>query len=131
MTSFSYVNQSYLNHETTSMVVRRGNYWQRISESFNQLTDLSFKVEDHYQTLEKTYKIQKRKEDRQSGINPEEAEVDFALAYITERFEEAQKIHQEASKKQKKKTEQDVAKTGDMRRKSLQIFGETMKRKSI
>ena len=43
--------------------------------------------------LEKTYKIQKRKEDRQSGINPEEAEVDFALAYIIERFEEAQKIH--------------------------------------
>ena len=123
MTSFSYVNQSYLNHETTSMVVRRGNYWQRISESFNQLTDLSFKVEDHYQTLEKTYKIQKRKEDRQSGINPEEAEVDFALAYVIERFEEAQKIHQEASKKQKKKTEQDVAKTEDMRRKSLQIFG--------
>ena len=105
------------------MVVRRGNYWQRISESFNQLTDLSFKVEDHYQTLEKTYKIQKRKEDRQSGINPEEAEVDFALAYVIERFEEAQKIHQEASKKQKKKTEQDVAKTEDMRRKSLQIFG--------
>ena len=123
MTSFSYVNQSYLNHETTSMVVRRGNYWQRISESFNQLTDLSFKVEDHYQTLEKTYKTQKRKEDRQSGINPEEAEVDFALAYVIERFEEAQKIHQEASKKQKKKTEQDVAKTEDMRRKSLQIFG--------
>ena len=123
MTSFSYVNQSYLNHETTSMVIRRGNYWQRISESFNQLTDLSFKVEDHYQTLEKTYKIQKRKEDRQSGINPEEAEVDFALAYIIERFEEAQKIHQEASKEQKKKTEQDVAKTEDMRRKSLQIFG--------
>ena len=86
----------------------RGNCWERISESLNQLTDISFKVtqrsvQDHYQTLEKTYKKQKRKEDRQSGINPEETEVDIALADIIERFEEAQKIHQDASEKQKKK----------------------------
>ena len=37
----------------------RGNYWERISESLNQLTDISFKVtqrsvQDHYQRLEKT-----------------------------------------------------------------------------
>ena len=67
----------------------RGNCWERISESLNQLTDISFKVtqrsvQDHYQTLEKTYKKQKRKEDRQSGINPEETEVDIALPDIIE-----------------------------------------------
>ena len=111
----------------------RGNFWERISESFNQLTDISFKVtqrsvQDHYQTLKKTCKKQKREEDRQSGINPEETEVDFALADIIERFEEAQKI--DASEKQKKKTEQDAAKAEDVRRKSLETFGETMKRKS-
>ena len=112
----------------------RGNFWERINESFNQLTDISFKVtqrsvQDHYQTSEKTCKKQKREEYRQSGINPEETEVDFALADIIERFEEAQKI--DASEKQKKKTEQDAAKAEDMRRKSLETFGETMKRKSI
>ena len=37
----------------------RGNCWERISESLNQITDISFKVtqrsvQDHYQTLEKT-----------------------------------------------------------------------------
>ena len=37
----------------------RGNCWERISESLNQLTDISFKVtqrsvQDHYQRLEKT-----------------------------------------------------------------------------
>ena len=47
----------------------RGNFWERISESFNQLTDISFKVtqrsvQDHYQTLEKTCKKQKREEYR-------------------------------------------------------------------
>ena len=41
-----------------------GNYWERISESLNQLTGTSFKVtqrsvQDHYQTLEKTYKKKK------------------------------------------------------------------------
>ena len=56
--SFSYGNYSYLNHGTTSI---RGNCWKRISESLNQLTDISFKVtqrfvQDHYQTSEKTYK---------------------------------------------------------------------------
>ena len=67
----------------------RRNFWERISESLNQLTDISFKVtqrsvQDHYQTLEKTYKKQKRKEDRQRGINPEETEVDIALPDIIE-----------------------------------------------
>ena len=115
---------------------KKGNCWKKISESFNQLKDISFKVtqrsvQDRYLTLEKTYKKQKREEDKQSGINPEETEVDFALADIIERFEEAQKIHQDASEKQKKKTEQDAAKAEDMRRKSLETFGEIMKQKSI
>ena len=39
----------------------RGNFWERISESLSQLTDIFFKVtqrsvQDHYQALEKTYK---------------------------------------------------------------------------
>ena len=47
-----------------------GNYWERISESLNQLTGTSFKVtqrsvQDHYQTLEKTYK--KKKNGKKTG----------------------------------------------------------------
>ena len=47
----------------------RGNFWERINESFNQLSDIPFKVtqrsvQDHYQTLEKTCKKQKREEYR-------------------------------------------------------------------
>ena len=67
----------------------RENCWERIYESFNQLTDISFKVtrrsvQDHYQTLEKSYKKQKHEEHRQSGINPEETGVDLTLADIIE-----------------------------------------------
>ena len=75
------------NHKYDSK--EKGNWWERIDESLNQLTEISFKVtkrsvQDHYQTLKKTYKNKKREEDRQSGINPEETEVDFALADIIE-----------------------------------------------
>ena len=54
----------------------RGSFWERLSESLNQLTEISFKVtqrsvQDHYQALEKSYKKQKQEEDRQSGIIPE------------------------------------------------------------
>ena len=104
-----------------------------MNHSINSQTYLSKLHKDPFKTIirhyKKTCKNQKREEDRQSGINPEETEVDFALADIIERFEEAQKI--DASEKQKKKTEQDAAKAEDMRRKSLETFGETMKRKSI
>ena len=77
------------NHKYDSKEKR--NCWESISESLNQLTDISFKVtqwsvQDLYQSLEKTYK---REEDRQSWINPEETEVDFALTDIIEQFEEA------------------------------------------
>ena len=42
----------------------RGNCWERISASLNQVTGIFFKVtqrsvQDHYQALEKTYKKQK------------------------------------------------------------------------
>ena len=67
------------------------------------LSKLQRSVQDHYQTLEKSYKKQKQEKDRQSGIIPEEIEVDFALTDIIEQFEEAQKIHKDASEKQKKK----------------------------
>ena len=106
-----------------------------MNHSINSQTYLSKLHKDPFKTIirhyKKTCKNQKREEDRQSGINPEETEVDFALADIIERFEEAQKTHQGVSEKQKKKTEQDAAKAEDMRRKSLETFGETMKRKSI
>ena len=82
--------------------------------------------QDYCQTWRKTCKKQKREEDRQRGINPEET----VLADIIEWFEEAQKIHQDPSEKQKKKTEKDAAKAEDMRRKSLETIGEIMKLKS-
>ena len=93
----------------------RGNCWDRISESLNELKDYSFKatqrsVQDHYLTLEKAYKKQKREEDRQSGTSPEETEADIALADKIEGLEESQKNHQQEGEKQKRKIEEEAAK---------------------
>ena len=68
----------------------RENCWERISESLNELTDISFKVtqksvRDHYQILEKTYKKQKQEEDRQSEINLEETDIVLATKIATRR----------------------------------------------
>ena len=78
------MNCSDLNHGTTS----------KEKESLNLLTDISFKVtqrpvQDHHQTLGTPYKKQKREEDKQSGISPEETEADFTYVDITDPFEEA------------------------------------------
>ena len=105
-----------------------------MNHSINSQTYLSKLHKDPFKTIirhyKKTCKNQKREEDRQSGINPEETEVDFALADIIERFEEAQKYTKTPVKSRRKK-QQDKAKAEDMRRKSLEAFAETMKQKSI
>ena len=106
-----------------------------MNHSINSQTYLSKLHKDPFKTIirhyKKTCKNQKREEDRQSGINPEETEVDFALADIIQRFEEAQKIHQDASERQKKKIEQDAEKAEDMRRNSFKTFGKAMKQESV
>ena len=91
------------------------------SQAFNQLKVTQNSVQDNYQTLEKTYKKQKREEDRQSGINPEEVEADIAWTDIIEQFEEDQKIHQDTSDKQKRKTE-NRAKCSKSRRHTKKII---------
>ena len=78
-----------------------------MNHSINSQTYLSKLHKDPFKTIirhyKKTCKNQKREEDRQSGINPEETEVDFALADIIERFEEAQKYTKTPVKSRRKK----------------------------
>ena len=77
-----------------------------MNHPINSQTYLSRLHNDHSRPssdIRKTYKKRKREEDRQSGINPEGTEVDFALADIIQRFKEAQKIHQDTSERQEKK----------------------------
>lgn len=111
----------------------RGQCWERISESLNQIQRPQFKVsqrsvQDRYGVLEKSYKKKNSEEERASGISPNETEADIALADIIERFEESSKEHKETSEKKKREQEVDAAKAEEMRARSLETYSETRKR---
>ena len=81
--------------------VERGNVWKAIAESLISLGQSKFKqiddraVRDHYRTLEKKHKKKTSSEKKASGVSPEENEVDTAMEDIIQRFEEADKRHQQ------------------------------------
>ena len=63
----------------------RGQCWERISVSLNELKDVSFKVaqrsvQDRYQVLEKAFKKTRNEEEKASGINPVETDLYHAIA---------------------------------------------------
>ncbi|XP_020895255.1 trichohyalin [Exaiptasia diaphana] len=111
----------------------RGERWNRISATLNSLPNPKFKVSqrsvrDRYVLLEKKHKQKVRKEDGESGTNPEESELDQAMADIISQMEESDREFEKASTEKKKKIEDDAEKGEEMRRQSLETFKESQKR---
>ena len=72
-------------------------------------------------------------EERASGINPDETELDIALQDILERFKQAEEEQTKESgtkesDEKKAKTEGDMQKAAEMRQRSLETFSETKER---
>ena len=116
--------------------MERGNVWESIAESLNQIKSPSFKVNqrsvrERYQLLETKFKERISEENKASGINPNPqlAEIDMALQDITERFAEADRKHKQLSEEKKRKIEEDVQKAEEMRKRSMESMGESQKRK--
>ena len=59
-------------------------------------------VRDRLKLLIECFKRKTRDEERQTGINPEETELDIALQDIVDLTDEANQEYQEESKKRKK-----------------------------
>ena len=115
--------------------MERGNVWESIAESLNQIKSPSFKVNqrsvrERYQLLETKFKERMSEENRASGINlnPQLAEIDMALQDITERFDEANREHKQLSGEKKRKIEE-AQKAEEMRKRSMESMGESQKRK--
>ena len=112
----------------------RGKVWDKIAESLNGLnTTMYFKVtqrsvRDRYNLLVENYKKKEREEARASGIDAEETELDQSVADAIERFREADENHQQESEEKKGKIEADTKKAIEMRKRSLETFGETKER---
>ena len=61
-------------------------------------------VQDRCSVLEKAFKSERNEEEKASGINPEEKEVDVAIGDISERFEESRKQQKEENEEMRKKS---------------------------
>ena len=112
----------------------RGLVWKQIADSLTSYEEAKFKildsrsVRDRYKALVKKYK-KKSEELCASGISPEHTELDDAIHNAIQRFDEADKLHKQATKHKKEKLEQEAAQATEMRNMSLESFGETRKRK--
>ena len=88
-------------------------------------------MQDRYRVLEKVFILKRNEEEKASGISPEEKEVNVAIGYILERFEENRKQHKEENEKKKKDQDNEKRKAEEMRKKSLETFSETKKRNDL
>lgn len=113
--------------------LERGQIWTNVAESLCLLEIPKFRVtqrsvRDRFSLLTKKYKKKIAAEEKASGISPNETELDIAMGDILERFSEADAEHEKANNEKKKKVEEDSGKAEEMRKRSLETFGETMQR---
>ena len=113
--------------------VERKQVWEQLAVSLNANIDPIFRVNarsvrDHLNTILEKFKRKMNAEERASGINPDETELDIALRDILERFKQAEEEQTKESDEKKAKTEGDMQKAAEMRQRSLETFSETKER---
>ena len=70
-------------------------------------------------------------EERASGVNPKHTEIDYALLDLIQQFDEADSHRKIEPEENNAKKEEDLVKVQQISKKSLEIFGETRKRKAM
>lgn len=111
----------------------RGKCWDQLSMALNNIEQPYFKVSqrsvrDHFKTLEDNHKKKRRQEEKASGIDVVDTEVDIGMDDILERFNEADIEHAKETEINKKSKDEDQAKATEMRKRSLETFAETRER---
>jgi len=111
----------------------RKSRWDEIAAILNSLEEPYFKVNarsvrDRYTLLAKKHKAKISKENKASGISPDISEVDEALADLIQRFEEADKMREVELNEKKNKQSEELSKAQEIRKQSLETFGESRKR---
>ena len=115
--------------------VERGQCWDEIAAILISLEDHPiFKVtprsvRDRYSLLVKKYKKKWSEEAKASGISPEHSEIDEALLDLIQRFDEADNERKKETAGKKSKIEEELVKAQEIRKLSLETFGESRKRK--
>ena len=114
----------------------RGKVWEEITERLNEnevfRNRLGSKraVRDRYSLLAKKYRKKMAEEAKASGISPELTETDKLLEQIIEMFEESDREGGENSQQVEQNKENERKKAEEMRNRSMEKLGETLKRKA-
>ena len=98
---------------------QRGNVWEQISASLNDLDDPKFDVtqksiRDHYNLLEKQQKKRLRDEEKASGISPVHSDFEDAMENIIQLFIGKDEEDQKNDAQKKEKYDADAAKILEM-----------------
>ena len=107
-----------------------GHMWEDIADRLNKNPEFKNKIKqkrairDHYNLLAKKFQRKIAEEKKASGISPELSELEKLLEEIIEKFEEGERESAEKNKKVLK----EKAQAEEMRNKSMEKLGETMKR---
>ena len=113
--------------------VERGKVWDEIAERLNNIKDPKFKVSkrsirEHFQLLVAKYKTKRSTENRASGIEVEDTEVDEAMEDICEKMELAEEEQLKGADNKRRKIEADKVSAEEVRLRATEKLGETKTR---
>ncbi|XP_028390589.1 histone-lysine N-methyltransferase, H3 lysine-79 specific-like [Dendronephthya gigantea] len=123
-------------YQAKKKTVQRGQFWQTVAGNLVQLEDPSFKktlskrsVQDRCTLLCEKHKKRIAYEMKATGISPQLTELDSLIEETLEKEEASEELRASQSEVQKKKVEEDQKNAVDIRKKAMEKFGETKKRK--
>lgn len=112
----------------------RGKAWETISNNLNATTCLKFRVtprsvRDRYNLLTKKLQAKLTSEEKASGINATNSELDDLLEEIVEKEKAAREKLDFEDESKKKAAEKEKTAAEEMRKRALERVGQTSKRK--
>ena len=113
----------------------RGQALENITEDLNNITEVNFNVSkrsvrDRLNLLVENFKKVDRENEKASGIDVQETELEQILREITERQHEAELLHEKDSSDKKKTLEAERANAQEQRKRAMEALGETNLRRS-
>ena len=101
-----------------------------MNEKAEELSVTTKSVRDHFNLLLTKQKNKKRENERASGINIEEKEIDTLLDEILEDIENCQEVLSTQSNAKRQAEAADKEKAEEMRMRAMETYGESRKRKN-
>ena len=114
----------------------RGHCWNEVANRLNECNQPRFTVDqravrERYAKIEKYFKNRMAKEERASGINAEESELDQAIQDIMGMAEAAEEEITQKAAENKNSRDKDRLTAEDVRKRSMERLSETQEREKI